>query len=98
MDYDIIENTVNRIISPKEEMVTKEMVTSGKRERHYFGVGRSALECIDISVRAAQTNVSDVKRILDLPCGHGRVLRYLKAAFPEAEITACDIMRDGVDF
>ena len=43
-------------------------------------------------------DVADVKRILDLPCGHGRVLRYLSAAFPEAEITACDIMREGVDF
>ena len=25
-----------------------------------------------------------VRTILDLPCGHGRVLRYLRAAFPEA--------------
>lgn len=38
------------------------------------------------------------KRILDLPCGHGRVLRMLKAAFPKAELTACDLERDGVDF
>ena len=36
--------------------------------------------------------------ILDLPCGHGRVLRYLRAAFPRTEITACDLNRDGVDF
>jgi len=37
-------------------------------------------------------------RILDLPCGHGRVLRHLRADFPKAEITACDILKDGVDF
>jgi SAM-dependent methyltransferase len=36
--------------------------------------------------------------ILDFGCGHGRVLRTLKAAFPEAALTACDINRDGVDF
>jgi hypothetical protein len=36
--------------------------------------------------------------ILDLPCGHGRVLRALKGAFPEARLWACDIDRDGVDF
>ena len=36
-------------------------------------------------------------RILDLPCGHGRVLRVLRAAFPGAELTACDIDRDAVD-
>lgn len=38
------------------------------------------------------------ERILDLPCGHGRVMRGLKAAFPEAELTACDVDRGGVDF
>jgi SAM-dependent methyltransferase len=37
-------------------------------------------------------------RILDFACGHGRVMRGLRAAFPEAELIACDIDRDGVDF
>jgi SAM-dependent methyltransferase len=37
-------------------------------------------------------------RILDLPSGAGRVLRVLKAAFPEAHLTACDLDREGVDF
>ena len=36
--------------------------------------------------------------ILDLPSGHGRVLRTLAAAFPDAKITACDIDHDCVDF
>ena len=39
----------------------------------------------------------EVARLLDLPCGHGRVMRYLRAAFPRAEITGCDLLRDGVD-
>jgi SAM-dependent methyltransferase len=38
------------------------------------------------------------RRILDLPCGHGRVLRVMKRAFPGAAFTACDLERDGVDF
>ena len=33
-----------------------------------------------------------------MPCGHGRVLRTLRAAYPQAEIVACDIDTDGVDF
>lgn len=37
-------------------------------------------------------------RILDLPSGAGRVLRALRAGFPDASIVACDLMRDGVDF
>jgi SAM-dependent methyltransferase len=36
--------------------------------------------------------------ILDLPCGHGRVMRALEVAFPAAALTACDIDRDAVDF
>ena len=31
-------------------------------------------------------------------CGHGRVMRVLRAAFPAATLIACDIDRDGVDF
>ena len=37
-------------------------------------------------------------RILDLSCGYGRVLRWLRAAFPEAAITACDLRQAALDF
>jgi SAM-dependent methyltransferase len=39
-----------------------------------------------------------VTSILDLPSGHGRVARILRAEYPDARLTACDIDRDGVDF
>jgi SAM-dependent methyltransferase len=73
------------------------MLSASGRE-HYFRVGQSALECIQKALDSASISPHRIKRILDLPCGHGRVLRYLKAAFPEAEITACDLLRDGVDY
>jgi SAM-dependent methyltransferase len=62
----------------------------------YFTVGYSALFCIDRALAAVGRE--NVRRILDLPCGHGRVLRMLRAGFPAAEIVACDLERDGVDF
>ena len=65
---------------------------------HYFRVGRSALEGIALSLRAAGKSAGDVERVLDLPCGHGRVLRYLRRAFPAAEITASDLLAAGVDY
>jgi len=65
---------------------------------YYFRCGRSAVECIQNALAIAAIPQPRIKRILDLPCGHGRVLRYLRAAFPEAEIAACDLLRDGVDF
>jgi SAM-dependent methyltransferase len=87
----IQESAIIRTISPNEKMPAMD-------KDIYFAAGQSALDCIDLCLHAARKSAYDVRRILDLPCGHGRVLRYLKAAFPEAEITACDIMRDGVDF
>jgi SAM-dependent methyltransferase len=63
---------------------------------HYFRVGQSAFRCIKVAMLAAEKIA--VRKILDFPCGHGRVLRVLRAAFPDAEITACDADRDGVDF
>jgi len=62
----------------------------------YFQVGDSALRCIRLAMDAAEKDRLD--SILDFPCGHGRVLRTLKHAFPEASFTASDIDRDGVDF
>lgn len=63
---------------------------------HYLESGRTALRCIRAALAAA--GKTEVRRILDLPCGHGRILRVLKAAFPDAALTACDIDRPGVDF
>jgi SAM-dependent methyltransferase len=65
-------------------------------QKVYFGVGRSGLECVALSMLAAQK--SSCRRILDFACGHGRVLRWLRNAFPSAEITACDIVADAVEF
>ena len=83
---------VSREVSPNDEMHV------AGRENHYYQAGRSALACISCSLQAAQLPAGNVHRILDLPCGHGRVMRHLRAAFPEAEITACDLLRDGVEF
>jgi SAM-dependent methyltransferase len=63
---------------------------------HYFGVGLSAIRCIDEAL--ARAGAAAPRKVLDLPCGHGRVLRFLAARFPEARITGCDLDRDGVDF
>ncbi|HZL41831.1 MAG TPA: methyltransferase [Verrucomicrobiae bacterium] len=84
-------NNVIQEISSADEMFTG-------NKKHYFGVGESALHCIETALFAARREKSTIKKILDLPCGHGRVMRFLKAAFPEARLTACDINRDGVDF
>jgi SAM-dependent methyltransferase len=63
---------------------------------HYMYGGRSALRGMVGALVSAQVPLP--RRILDFPCGHGRVTRFLRAAFPEAEIWAGDVNRQGVDF
>ena len=84
-----------RTVSPNDSMYAADK-DRGTHPERYFRWGPEALYRIQLGMLAADT--TDVRRILDLPCGHGRVLRTLRAAFPEAEVTACDLDRDSVDF
>ncbi len=90
INLDIDEGSVIRDISPNDLMLDT--------VHHYYRCGRAAIGSIMDSLQAASKPTTEVRRILDLPCGHGRVLRYLKVAFPHAEISACDLLRDAVDF
>ena len=65
-------------------------------EESYFRVGRGALALIVGHARMSGRGAFG--RILDFPSGHGRVLRYLGAAFPDAELVACDLEPDAVQF
>lgn len=67
-------------------------------KKHYFDVGESALQNIMSAISEAGKIPEEIKSILDLPCGYGRVLRVLRAAFPAASLTACDLEQGGVDF
>jgi SAM-dependent methyltransferase len=69
----------------------------------YFEWGEGALRAIEAAIDSARLLLPrgasrSFDRMLDFDCGRGRVLRVLKAAFPDAELTACDIDRDAVDF
>jgi SAM-dependent methyltransferase len=64
------------------------------RDAHYLSAGLSALRAIEAAIGDGPAP----RRILDMPCGHGRVTRVLRARFPDAGITVCDLDRDGVDF
>lgn len=82
---------VSREISPEDEMFL------GDAE-HYFDVGDSALHCVESALRSLHRRKETVGRILDLPCGHGRAMRFLRKAFPQARLTACDLNISGVEF
>lgn len=88
--YDFSHLQVDRTLAPRDGMVAAGL------EEQYFELGRRALELIRFS--AELCDKPHYPAILDLPCGHGRVLRWLRAHYGYAEITACDLDHDGVDF
>jgi len=93
------ENFPKKVSDISEVISSKDQMFYGNFE-HYFIVSKSAIECILTAISMADRVdiVKQIRKILDLPCGYGRVLRSLKAYFPQAEITACDLDKDGVDF
>lgn len=88
--YDFSTLPVDRTLAPRDGMV------AGDLTEQYFDLGRRALELIHFS--SVLCDKPHYPEILDLPCGHGRVLRWLRAHYGYAKITACDLDRDGVDF
>jgi len=75
---------VHRTVHPKDGMYVD-------NPRHYLNVGRNAVDLIARHQPAAAS-------ILDIPCGFGRVTRTIKARFPDARLTVCDIDDQGVEF
>lgn len=84
-----IESRVSRNQSPSDHM-------KGSGLDVYFSVGRSALRNVLIACAAAE--VTQVQSVLDFACGAGRVARWLRAAFPEAELVASDIRPNFIEF
>jgi SAM-dependent methyltransferase len=63
----------------------------------YLGVGLSAARVIQRALEQ-RPQPSEIRSILDLPCGYGRVMRFLRVMFPNADITAAEIDKEGVAF
>ena len=75
----------------------KDMMYAGDLS-HYIKVGNSAIENIEEALRAANRSFDSLNAVLDMPCGHGRVLRLLATKVAAEKITACEIDPDGIEF
>jgi len=85
-------SSVKLEISPEDNMFGE------GNEDHYFNVGLSGLKLILISLLCAQKDKSEIKTILDFPSGWGRELRFIKAYFSDAKITAGEIEERALRF
>lgn len=68
------------------------------QSRHYLGVGLSALRCIAASLERSKVDLEPDAAILDLPCGYGRVLRFLRVRYPSATIATSEIDLEAIKF
>lgn len=85
---------VIRKISPDDTMIKYPPLGGGRKQ--YFALAEEVVKIIRWTLRAVDSE--DPRSILDYPSGHGRVLRMLKGAFPEARLTAADIDHLAVNF
>jgi CBS domain-containing protein/SAM-dependent methyltransferase len=97
----LIRFDIERRLGPKlahltDEISPRDVMVSGMSVSGYLQVARTAVDCIAAAL--ASVGKTSVASILDFACGHGRVLRMLKAVFPEARIAACDVDPDAVEF
>lgn len=63
---------------------------------HYLRIGRGAIDLIVAAMVTA--NRTSFGKILDLPCGGGRVTRHLRAMFPDATIFVSELDTRKEDF
>jgi SAM-dependent methyltransferase len=79
------------VVHPRDDMFT------GSYERYHVA-GMSAVSNIADALALNGRDWASVTSCLDFPSGYGRVLRHLVRLIPPERITACDIMKDAVDF
>jgi len=84
-----LDNKVAKEIHPDDQM-------HGSTLERYFHVGRDGIRniCSVMILNGAE----EPQNILDFACGHGRIARYLAAAFPGAKITGSDLMPSAISF
>lgn len=64
--------------------------------QHYYNVGIEA--ALFLSKNYSSLTRKSPSKILDFPCGYGRVTRWLRIFFPESMIYGSDLLIQGINF
>jgi SAM-dependent methyltransferase len=86
---DELNGLVSKVMATVDRTIVDDDSMYGGNEEHYFGVASDALRAVLHALHGA--DAAAPRRVLDFGCGYGRVLRTLRAAFPAAELVACDL-------
>jgi SAM-dependent methyltransferase len=82
---------IDETISPEDHMMTAD-------QGSYLRTSRSGLDAVLTGLTAAGREPRHIATVLDFGSGYGRVYRALAAAFPDARLTACDLMEPAARF
>jgi CBS domain-containing protein len=85
----------DRVQQVRTEIYPEDPMFFGQRGA-YLLAGATALQWITTFLE--EEHDGPVASILDMGCGHGRVTRMLRAAFPDAAISAADVDHGATDF
>jgi len=78
-------------MSPDDHMLTADLAS-------YFQTARQGLTCVLDGLAAAGRSPESISTVLDFGSGYGRIYRALAAGFPQAQLTACDLMEPAARF
>jgi SAM-dependent methyltransferase len=81
----------DRTMSPDDHMLTANLES-------YYKTAQSGFDCVMAGVNAAKRDPDTITDVLDFGSGYGRVYRALAAGFPNAKLTACDLMEEAAKF
>lgn len=82
---------IDMTMHPKDHMLTA-------NKEAYLRTSRAGLKCVQNAISSIDKQPDTIRNILDFGCGYGRVLRALRAGYPKATITACDLMEEATKF
>ncbi|WP_240687124.1 class I SAM-dependent methyltransferase [Amycolatopsis suaedae] len=88
-ELESLNDAVTRVMSGVDTTIAEgDTMLDGPLER-YLDVSAGALRTVLAALQL--TGHAEPKRVLDFGCGYGRVQRALRAAFPAAQLYACDV-------
>ncbi len=91
VDQQLFIDTFNSVVHQRDGMNRSSAL-------YYFSTGLDAIKNMELALNRAGRKAQPPKRVLDFPCGFGRVTRWMEIMYPNAKIFASDLMEMAVDF
>lgn len=84
------------MLTPNDTISERDaMFRAVPNKESYLRAGKTVADTLSMGVALSELKPQS---ILDYGCGHGRILRWLQAYWPQAKLTAADVQPDQIAF